>query len=231
MEAVVETAGDEVASRTLRPLVVVSVATLCISGGRLFTLLGSPADTLLPEPEWQMPSCFPQERVSLEEAARVAVAPWVPGGATHVEQLHTWSAADESSSEPRLEVAYLALSAPLPAGRCVRSGSGPQWRPVDDLPRLSATSRLILERARARLRDRLNYTNLACRLLPEEFSLSELQQVYEAAQGKELDKRNFRKWVLGNGLVEPTGRFRREGAHRPARLYRPANPETAPLGS
>jgi 8-oxo-dGTP diphosphatase len=68
---------------------------------------------------------------------------------------------------------------------------------------------------------------VAASLLDVEFSLSELQQVYEAVQGRELDKRNFRKWVLGSSLVEPTAHYRREGAHRPARLYRFVQREAA----
>jgi 8-oxo-dGTP diphosphatase len=231
MEAAVEIMGDEVASRPLRPLVVVTVATLCIMGGKLLTLAGSSAGAHPENGEWQLPNSLPHEGISLEEAARAAVAPWIAGGATHVEQLHTWNSAGERSSEPRLEVAYLALATPAAPARPARSTpSQPQWRAVDELPPLSATNLRILDRARERLRDRLNYTNLACRLLPHEFSLSELQQVYEAVQGKELDKRNFRKWVLANGVVEPTPRYRRDGAHRPARLYRPANLEISPLG-
>jgi 8-oxo-dGTP diphosphatase len=70
-----------------------------------------------------------------------------------------------------------------------------------------------------RLRSLLWHTNAGGCLLPEEFTLSELQALYEAVEGRPLDKRNFRKWVLSNHLVDPTPRERRDGAHRPARLY------------
>lgn len=233
MDSAVETVGVECASRPLRPLVAVTVAALCTAGGRLLALLhrtgdGSPEEN--PEASsWELPCYLPRAGTSLEEAAREAVAPAI-GTVTHVEQLHTWQVPGGSSAEPRLEVAYLALTTPLAAGRALRGGAG-QWKPVDELPPLPAGHLRVLERARERLRDRLNYTNLACRLLPPEFSLSELQQAYEAVQCKELDKRNFRKWVLSNGLVEPTSRYRRDGAHRPARLYRATHTELVPLGN
>ena len=112
-----------------------------------------------------------------------------------------------------------------------RAGAAePGWHSLAQLPSLSPIHVRILETARARLRERLGHTNLAARLLPPEFSLSELQQVYEAVQGRELDKRNFRKWVLGSELVEATARHRRDGAHRPARLYRFHTRELVTLG-
>jgi 8-oxo-dGTP diphosphatase len=57
-------------------------------------------------------------------------------------------------------------------------------------------------------------------LLPKEFSLSQLQQPYEAILLGRLDKRNFRKRILSLGVLEPTGRLASEGRHRPAKLYR-----------
>lgn len=238
MDSAVETMGDEVASQPLRPVVAVTVAALCTVDGKLLTLLRDPDGTSSQAVKkgdsgpWELPLYLPSEGTSLEEAARKAVAPWIGPGVTHVEQLHAWHVPGSRSQEPRLEVAYLALTTPLAMSRGHRGGPGSShWEPMDELPLLPATHLRVLERARERLQDRLNYTNVACRLLPPEFSLSELQQVYEAVQSKELDKRNFRKWVLGNRLVEPTLRHRRDGAHRPARLYRATHPELTQLGS
>jgi 8-oxo-dGTP diphosphatase len=71
----------------------------------------------------------------------------------------------------------------------------------------------------ARLRAKLQYTNLVYTLLPSSFTLSELQAVYEAILARRLDRRNFRKKILSTTLLAPLGRQRR-GAHRPATLYR-----------
>src|SRR6266403_625946 len=64
------------------------------------------------------------------------------------------------------------------------------------------------------------YTNIVWSLLPQRFALTELQKVYEAVLGRQLDKRNFRKKILSLGLVEPVGETAMRGAHRPAMLYR-----------
>jgi 8-oxo-dGTP diphosphatase len=69
-----------------------------------------------------------------------------------------------------------------------------------------------------RLRAKLQYTNIVYNLLPQEFTLGELQVVYETILRRRLDRRNFRKKILGLGLLSPLKRMKR-GAHRPASLY------------
>ena len=60
--------------------------------------------------------------------------------------------------------------------------------------------------------------------MPQKFTLSELQDVYEIIRQEKLDKRNFRKWILALGQITATREERRGGVHRPARLYRVKNP-------
>jgi 8-oxo-dGTP diphosphatase len=79
---------------------------------------------------------------------------------------------------------------------------------------------MIVDYALVRLRAKLGYTAIAFHLLPPSFTLSEVQTVYEAVLGREVDKRNFRRRIHAAGLLEGTGESRREGSHRPARLYR-----------
>jgi len=76
----------------------------------------------------------------------------------------------------------------------------------------------ILGYALERLRNKLEYTTVGFQLLPEKFTLGELQAVYEAILGRQLDKRNFRKKILSLGLLAGAGGVRR-GPHRPAALY------------
>jgi 8-oxo-dGTP diphosphatase len=79
---------------------------------------------------------------------------------------------------------------------------------------------MIVDYALVRLRAKLGYTAIAFHLLPPSFTLSELQTVYEAVLDREVDRRNFRRKIHAAGLLEGTGESRREGSHRPARLYR-----------
>jgi 8-oxo-dGTP diphosphatase len=91
---------------------------------------------------------------------------------------------------------------------------------VDDLPGLYLDHERIIRAARERLAAKLEYSTIAFQLMPEYFTLSELQQVYETICDRSIDKRNFRKRVLALEDVVPTERMRRNGSHRPARLYR-----------
>lgn len=133
----------------------------------------------------------------------------------YLEQLYTVSADD--GGHPRVIVAYLALvwsDGPAPP----RGGEG--WFGIDDLPPISETDRMLIDYALVRLRAKLGYTTIAFHLLPPTFTLPELQATYETILGTTLDKRNFRRRVLAEGFLEPTGDKRRVGSHRPAVVYR-----------
>lgn len=80
--------------------------------------------------------------------------------------------------------------------------------------------RRILATALGRMRGKLRYRPLVFELMPEEFTLYELQQVIEAIAGRSLHKQNFRRLVANQRLVEPTGVSKAGTGGRPARLYR-----------
>lgn len=135
-----------------------------------------------------------------------------------VEQLYTF---DTVARDPRghaVSVTYMGL------GRTVNPSSStttqnPQFFPVDELPTLAYDHKDIIAYAHNRLQSKITYTNAIFALLPKRFTLSELQTAYEAVFCRPLDKRNFRKKFLSLDLIKETEEMRREGAHRPARLY------------
>jgi 8-oxo-dGTP diphosphatase len=98
-------------------------------------------------------------------------------------------------------------------------GGRVRWWPIEDLPPLAFDHGDILSYALTRLRYKLEYTAVGFELLPDQFTLSELQSAYEIVLGEELDKRNFRRKILSAGVIEPSGSLR-AGEGRPARLYR-----------
>lgn len=134
----------------------------------------------------------------------------------YIEQLYTF---DTVARDPRghaVSVTYMGC------GRGIEPESGEQtvaWHSVDQLPSLAYDHEKIIVYARNRLGAKLTYTNAAMGLLDKKFTLSQLQTVYEAVLGRELDKRNFRKKFLTLGLIHETPDTWRDGAHRPARLY------------
>lgn len=136
-----------------------------------------------------------------------------------VEQLYTF---DTVARDPRghaVSVTYMGLGKDLTplAGHTTQD---PEFFPVNQLPRLAYDHDKIIRYAHQRLQSKITYTNAVFALLPELFTLSQLQAAYEAILCRPLDKRNFRKKFLSLDLIAETAEILKEGAHRPARLYK-----------
>jgi 8-oxo-dGTP diphosphatase len=145
-----------------------------------------------------------------------------------VEQLYTF---DTVARDPRghaVSVTYLGLGREI-FPQFSDTTQNPQFFPIDHLPELAYDHAQIIEYAHERLRSKITYTNAIYALLPGLFTLSQLQAAYEAVLGRELDKRNFRKKFLSLDLIEETDQILKEGAHRPARLYKFCKPDLQAL--
>jgi 8-oxo-dGTP diphosphatase len=135
-----------------------------------------------------------------------------------VEQLYTF---DTVARDPRghaVSVTYMGLGKDI-VPTTSKSTQKPMFYPVKHLPELAYDHADIIKYAHNRLKNKITYTNAVYALLDPVFTMSELQSTYEAILGHELDKRNFRKKFLSLELIHATPEERREGAHRPARLY------------
>jgi 8-oxo-dGTP diphosphatase len=114
-------------------------------------------------------------------------------------------------------VTYLALT----LADAANSGSNSDaWFSASEPPEQISEDRMINDYALRRLRAKLGNTAIAFHLLPPNFTLTELQAVFEAVLDRQVDKRNFSPGIHAAGLVEGTGESRREGSRRPACLYR-----------
>ena len=138
----------------------------------------------------------------------------------YLEQLYTFGDPDRDPRQRLITVSYFAV---VPATdvvpRTADDADHVRWWGFEDLPELAFDHAGILHYALKRLRYKLEYTAVGFELLPEEFTLTELQTAYEIVLGEELDKRNFRRKILSAGVLEPSSGFR-SGEGRPARLYR-----------
>lgn len=166
---------------------------------------------------WSLPGGLLASGESLQEAAVRKLAEETGVADVFLEQLYTFCDLDGHAS---VAAAYFALIDIAEALLAQRNEWLPAWFPVADLPPLAFRNHEVIEYALQRLRAKLDYSNVAYSLLPEEFTLSQLQATYEAILGRPLDKRNFRKRVTTLALVEPTGRRAGVARHRPAQLYR-----------
>jgi 8-oxo-dGTP diphosphatase len=166
---------------------------------------------------WALPGGVFGGDEALDEAAARRLLDETGLKDVYLEQLYSFSELDPRL--PAVAVTYFALVNHTQARLQQRRRWRPAWHTVSSLPELAFSNRAVIDYALTRLRYKLEYTNAAYSLLPETFTLSELQRVYESILGRALDKRNFRKWTLARRIIRPTGATRSEGAHRPARLY------------
>lgn len=167
--------------------------------------------------QWALPGGLLVAGESLDEAAKRKLADETGVSDVFLEQLYTFDHLGEGRAE--IVVTYFAL-VDLARTRLRKDSEWrPAWQPVHPLPHLAFDNEKVVAYAEERLRNKLEYTNVVYSLLPERFTLTRMQQVYEAILGEPLDKRNFRRRVVGLGIVKETGQYEKVGAHRPAMLY------------
>jgi 8-oxo-dGTP diphosphatase len=170
---------------------------------------------------WAIPGGFVRMEESLEHAALRELEEETGVRDVYIEQLYTFGAPERDPRTRVITVAYFAL-VPEAAVQPLNAGDDAEaarWWSMYDLPELAFDHADILDYALTRLRYKLEYSAVGFELLPEKFTLSELQSAYEIILGETLDRGNFRKKLRRADVVEPTREYRSTGG-RPARLYR-----------
>lgn len=195
--------------------VAVLVVILTVEGDELRVLLIHRSAEPF-EGYWAIPGGLLASSEDLDAAAARKLFDETGVKDVYLEQLYTFHNLDDRDG---VAVAYFALVHHRNAKLAPREAWQPKWFAVRDLPPLAFHNDQVIDYALRRLRAKLDYTNVAYSLLPEYFTLSQLQRVYESILNRPLDKRNFRKRMLSLGLMVPSDRRVMEGAHRPARLY------------
>jgi 8-oxo-dGTP diphosphatase len=206
------------------PAVTVDVVIFTIRDRQLKLLLVKRAG----EPyrsKWALPGGFVHLEESLDEGASRELEEETGVSGVFLEQLYTFGKPGRDPRERVITVAYYAL---VPSDKLqIRAATDAEavgWFGMDELPELAFDHAEIVTMAHQRLVAKLDYSTIAFQFMPELFTLSELQEVYEIILRQEMDKRNFRKWVLALEQIEETDEERRGGIHRPARLYRVKHP-------
>ena len=169
---------------------------------------------------WSIPGGFVPIDEGLEDTANRKLAEKTGVKDVYLEQLYTFGSMDRDPRTRVITVAYFAL---IPFNSVIQDlepDGETGWFSMDDLPELAFDHAKILDYAVTRLRYKLEYSMVGFELLPDEFTLTDLQTAYELILGEALDKRNFRRKIKESGVLEATGRKRREGEGRPAELYR-----------
>lgn len=171
--------------------------------------------------KWALPGGFVRVDETLEESARRELQEETGVTDVYLEQFHAFSGIDRDPRERVITVAFYALANlsdhRIKAATDARDAA---WFPLSDLPKLAFDHDKILDAALSQLKEKVRSQPIGFELLPQLFKLSQLQRVYEKILGRALDKRNFRKKILGMDLLQETDEIEQDVSHRAARLYR-----------
>ena len=198
-------------------LVTVDIVLFTIRGRQLHLLLIRRLARPF-ENRYALPGGFAREEESLDAAATRELREETGVEKVYLEQLYTFGAPRRDPRGRVITVAYYALVPHTDVLRPGTDAADAAWFPIAELPALAFDHRKIVEYAHQRIRNKLNYTNVGFELLPDKFTLTELQLVHEAILGEILDKRNFRRKIIQKRIVRPTKEWQHTG-RKPAQLY------------
>ncbi|MEO5902642.1 MAG: hypothetical protein ABIQ55_01375 [Gemmatimonadaceae bacterium] len=200
--------------RPRRPPYSIDVVLLTVVRGELAVLLSRAPDG---REKWALPWDAARNNETMDAVATRVCKSTLDQDPAWKEQIGAFGDAKRHPSESDISVGFVGL---VPAGTPSPVGGEHAWFPLHDVPLLSPRQRLILDAAVGMVRSRMDQSPVAFRLLPQMFTLTELQQMYELLLAKRLHKASFRRALQGAWLVEPTDEWRSEGRGRPAQLYR-----------
>jgi 8-oxo-dGTP diphosphatase len=208
-------------------LTSVNVVIFAARAGQLQVLLvqgridaGDPFPNL-----WSLPGGLVDivEDQDLESCAKRKLKDRTGVEASYLEQLGSWGS---RFRDPRgwsaTHVYFALMSADAAEIRPAGEVGSSRWFAIDGQrvkDKLAFDHADILKAAVARLRSKVEYTSLPAFLMPHEFTLTELQRIYETLLGRPIEKKSFRTRILATDLLEEVAR-RKEGANRPAQMYR-----------
>lgn len=169
---------------------------------------------------WALPGgLLGEEETTLAAASRI-LKTQTGVADVFLEQLATFDNVNRDPAGRVVSVAYYALLPDMDLQlKTTDKYADVRWWPIKKLPALAYDHKMVVKEAIDRIAAKIQYTNIVWSLLPKEFTLTELQRVYEIILDKDLDKRNFRKRIEDLELIKPTGKMRTGMAHRPAALY------------
>ena len=173
---------------------------------------------------WALPGFFVKHNEGIDVAAERILYELTGLRDIYMEQLYTFGDVDRHPEGRIITVAYYAMIR-LNGHKELKPVKGNFakrvfWHPVSDLPKLAFDHTVIFEKSIQKIRRKISYQPIAFELLPEKFTLTQLQHVYESILNKKLDKRNFRKKMLNYDILKELDEKQRGVSYRAATLYK-----------
>jgi 8-oxo-dGTP diphosphatase len=170
--------------------------------------------------KWALPGGFVHIHETTEVCAKRILSEKAGIENMFIEQLYTFSDLDRDPRERIISVAYFALvkkdQYTLIAGRDTVHA---EWFELSKLPKLAFDHAKIVEMGFERLKGKVSYQPIGFELLNEKFTLTQLQTLYEAILETKIDRRNFRKKILGMGLLKALDEKEKNVPRKAARFY------------
>lgn len=169
---------------------------------------------------WALPGGLVLNDESLEEAVRRELKEEAGIDVSYLEQLYTFGKTDRDPRNRVISVTYYGLVRPKDYQISAQTDAEDvAWFNINKLPKLAFDHKHIVDTAVRRLRGKISYEPVGFELLDKKFPFSDLEKLYQALLGRELDRRNFKKKIMAYGFLDELEESIQRGAGRPARLY------------
>jgi hypothetical protein len=170
--------------------------------------------------KWSLAGGFVKDNESLDEAAERILLNLTGLKDVYLEQSHTYGKIDRDPGARVICTSYSALIKIQDIDREAKESNGAHWQSMSTLPELIFDHKKMVKRALSDLQMQIKIKPIGFELLPEKFTLVQLQDLYEAIHQRPIDKRNFRKKILSMNLLEKLDEKERETSRKGAWYYR-----------
>lgn len=170
--------------------------------------------------QWSLMGGFVQENESADDAAKRVLYELTGLKDVYMEHIGAFGKINRDPGERVISLAYYALINTNKYDRELVQRHNAYWVNIDEIPDLIFDHNQMVEKARTAMKEKASTAPIGFNLLPELFTLTQLQSLYEAIYGEPMDKRNFRKRIADMGYIEKTDKIDKTGSKRGAYLYK-----------
>lgn len=170
--------------------------------------------------EWSLYGGFVRNDESIEDAANRTLFELTGMRNMYMRQVGAFGSVNRDPGERVVSVAYYALINVADYNERLQAEHEVEWVDIDEVPQMFSDHNEMIRKARKLMQQKIKTEPISFQLLPSLFTLTQLQRLYEAVNGEEVDKRNFRKRIKDMDFIEKTELIDKQSSKRGAYLYR-----------